>query len=89
MDLHVRQCSRQRDTGVSRIFVSILRNSQPREGARKQIDSDQTVRQGWSSRARCPEGRGGGPEPAYGKPGRLPGGRVVKARSQVDNQAKE
>lgn len=65
------------------------RNSQPSEGARKQIDSDQTVRQGWSSRARCPEGRGGGPEPAYGRPRRLPGGRVVKTRSQVDNQAKE
>lgn len=72
------------------LFVSIPRNSQSSEGARKQIDNDQTVRQGWSSRARCPVGRGGGPEPAYGRPGRLPGGGVVKARSQVgDNQAKE
>lgn len=70
-------------------FVSIPRNSQSGEGARKQTDNDQTVRQGWSSRARCPGGWGGGPEPAYGRPGRLPGGRVVKARSQVDNQAKE
>ena len=47
------------------------------------------MRQGWSSRARCPGGWGGGPEPAHGRPGRLPGGTVVKARSQVDNQAKE
>lgn len=75
---------------MSRTHVSIRRSSQSSEGARKQIDSDHAVRQGLSSRARWPGGRGGRPEPAPGRSGRLPGGRDIKSRSQVgDNQAKE